>query len=172
VCVPSCRSNGLASYPLSAPGLTANEELIRRGVVFSVFHRDTNVANGRDIQVLIQTGNLEVYAEFTYVCEGASHVDLYEGDTFVFNGTMMTAQNRNRAVHGILTPQSQFWYSPTFSVQGTTIGQWLNPSSSKEVQNFLLKPNTKYRLDLNNNSGVSADMSVEIDFYERNLDLV
>lgn len=146
------------------------EESIRRGIQFLGTRRFGNVTSNTEVNAHILTGDLEVYMRITCSPEGNVRFRFFEDSTFSVDGTVLTPHNRNR--NSPITAQTQLWYAATFSTIGSQIGIYVVNGATRNIQEFLLKPNTEHYLALRNDAGVTNDIGIEFDFYERGADLI
>lgn len=142
---------------------------IHKGEMF-VYCEVTDLAQDAQRDVLISTGDRYVHIVNTTVTEAEAEYPFFEGVTASNNGTGVTAYNRNR--NSLTTPTNSLFHTPTISNTGTTLcmKHWGSGKGSggddRGVNEWVLKPNTKYLIRITNFSQTANHTTIELEWYE------
>lgn len=157
--------------------------------VFAI--NDAALANGATLNLLFITSDettsdtpspnhMYVFAE----ADGACTVAFYEDTVTSNNGTAQTAKNRNRLYNETTRPSKITPHTtPTITDTGVELGlRYIGATSgaggsatssagdSRDVNEFVLKYNTKYLLRITNTSGSARRVIIGGDWYRHDID--
>ncbi len=161
--------------------IDSEHRLIHDGMLFTANYRFDNLANGGNLDILLQVpaGSFPHLRAWSYSLEdGPCEFNLYENPTFSAAGTAITLQNNNR--NSSNTSDVTATHTPTITSPGDAIlegqyipdpgGGFLSGSPGAQAQDlseeWVLKQNEDYLLRLTNNSGVVIDGSIYFVLYE------
>lgn len=160
-----------ASIDLVNLALVAMDEIhnnIHRGIMYSTSNVANDVANNNSEEILIATSGI-AHARVTLSVSAQCSVAFYEDAVVSASGTRLAAINRNRASSDVSTKVASF-RAPTIVSDGTPLYSGLamhapgaHPSLFEE---WILASNTSYLLRVTNTSGGTADLAIELDYYE------
>lgn len=142
-----------------------------------MFHAgySANVANGANLDFQLTTGDKDAHSTWEVFAGGLVSVSLFEAPT-TSGGTAVPAYNMHRDV--ATEPQGAVVHTPTVSNTGATAlvnGRILPGGSSPTTRvgggirtgtEWILKPNTKYLLRVNNGSGATIAINAVLEWYE------
>lgn len=147
------------------------------GRFFSGSAYNASVANGANLDMLIQVGVQPFHAQFEVTSSGDATVRIYEGATFSAAGTAVTMSNHNRT--SAKTFVGTVTSGPTITATGTQVnGTGLIPAGTKNQatggafgfgNEFVLKTSTNYLVRVTNDSGAAAKINIGVMGYEPNL---
>lgn len=145
---------------------------IHEGDMFSACDA-ADVANGANRDILIVTGAKYTHMFAIVMSEAETDVKIYEGTTASNNGTTIASYNRNR--NSAKTPVTAITHTPTVAggSEGTLLctkhygsGKSLGGENRGENE-WILKPNTKYLIRINNATTSNNYQSTELMWYEK-----
>lgn len=157
----------------------AKHHRIHKGEGYAAFHAISALANGASFDFLLATSSkFPHFRDFNVVANGAPFtVEVYEGTVTSNDGTTVPLFNCNR--NSSNTAISTLTHTPTVSEVGTQIDDRLLPDSGGffgnggggqiiggAVLEWILKPNEKYLIRINNGSGAAEDVVCNFFFYE------
>ena len=154
--------------------------LAHDGMMFHFTHLHSAVVNGgtEDLLFKVPAGAYPHLNTMRVNAGGGDlNIYLYEGTTVSADGTAVTVHNTNR--NSSNTADTPVYHTPTVTGVGTEIHhQWLPPSATgagqthdgvtdaQQGEEWILAPSTNYMLRVENNSGNTIDIWVEVLFYE------
>ena len=151
---------------------------IHRGIMFVAGQSAEGVADDGTIEVLIQVGSTRsCHVQFTGAAGGDHEFELFEGTTFSAAGTSVTPINRNR--FSSTAAVTTVTHTPTLTADGTKLVGGLRPggtggnsigSTTKGFAEWMLATDTVYLARLINRAGTAQLLSLEMDFYEPDLE--
>lgn len=144
------------------------DPLVERGIAFVFAHAQQAIPVGEREEARIITNANSPRLAVSVTVSNDCLFALYEGSTWSTDGTQGSPQNRNR-LSG-LSPTTEIWTKPTLATAGTAFGIWLATSQEKQMQEFVLAPNTAHHLLVSNISGGTVNVSYEVTWYEPELD--
>lgn len=156
--------------------MAENHYLIHAGLFFTAYHRVAALANGANLDLLIDTNGanpphlqgVEVTAN-----RGPDTIRLYEDVTTSDDGTAVAVRNKNRLSSN--TALASIYHTPTVTDLGTLLDLHDFPTAGRRAgvleitggnTEWILKANTKYLIRLINNSGGSSLASLHLAWYE------
>lgn len=147
---------------------------VHEGEMFHAAHT-ASVANGANLDFQLTTGAKDVHSAWEVFAGGQVTVSLFEAPT-TSGGTAVAAYNMHRDSPN--TPQSAVVHTPTVSDTGSVAlvnGRILPGGTSPTTRvgggiragtEWILKPNTKYLLRVNNSSGGTIAINAVLEWYE------
>ena len=168
VCILS--TDAFAAYSRKVT-LDLFKEATIQGKAWSLDHVDLSVESVEDLDVLLITGAKEATIMPSAAANGVSQSFIYEAPTTSANGSAITIINKNRNFSAVLPVLTAF-SGPTVTGVGTQLANGLILGEvdkfGEEIteSGFVLKPNTKYLLRVDNTSGGTLPMSISVDFHE------
>ncbi len=160
------RANGLI-------GTDTVHARVHEGVLFQSDFVNESVADGQAIQLLFNPGPLKSHIQFQAVSGGDARVELFEDTVVSDPGPVLLRTNRNRNVPD--TPIGSSHETPVVSSLGTRIAYlyipggniFLTPGSQlHSFQEWVLRPDVNYLLQITNTSGTTNALAVAFDWYE------
>ena len=152
-------------------------EKCHSGKFFNFSYVGNGILAAANLEVLIQTGSpAELHAAFGFDVEGQCEMLIYEGTTVSAAGTAVTIIDVNRVTAN--TSQATATHTPTVTAVGTQLrhvfvpgGTIFPPGGSDGAPvrggtELILAPSTNYLIRVNNTSGGTIDIGVEVGFYE------
>ncbi len=158
---------------LSSRIITTLHYKIHQGNAFAISTLVDNVADGANLDFLIQVGSSELHITFEGSSEGLAWTFLYENPTFSAAGTTVTPLNRARDSSIVTT--ATVTTAPTVSDAGTALFSGLFPGgvgnktvggSAAERNEWVLARNTNYLGRITNKAGATKDISFTATYYE------
>jgi len=150
------------------------EQAIGSGKAFAFHADDQALANGGNLDVILETGDCELHLQSIVVSadSGPDSIKLFEGVTASADGTILTTNCKNRV--NKQTAETVVRQNPTISNTGTEIDDHKNYTASKKANVFdagstdewILSTNTKYLVRFNNASGGEVEVQLHFVFYE------
>ncbi len=156
------------------PTIGEIHHFIHQGAVFDLSNKIT-FANSETIYLVGETGATPVHfhGERYTVNKGGFEIRLLEGVTAT-GGTAATPRNRNRisaktttlAVTSGATVTNTGTELYFLGIPGSTVPAFQSPQAGAEVIEWILKPNTKYAIELKNLDAEAKTMYVAFSWYE------
>ncbi len=149
---------------------------IHQGVMYQATVFDQAVPNTGMVMLLIRPDpTLEVHARFEVAVGGDSIARLYKGATFSAPGTILSTENRNQLSSN--TALAVLNEGPTITDPGTELipgglfipggsGFFTSGSVDAFFNEWMLAPGEVYYGEVENISGTTNPMQIQMDFYE------
>ena len=166
-------SSGFGQFKNHVTTLENTAARILQGVFFSGTADEAALANGADLDLLIQVGTFPINLFLALVNGGDAAVQLSEGATFSAEGTPIVAQNQNRT--SSVTPLTTLHKGPTITGVGTILangrilggtGGNASGGSADTDDVWILAPSTVYLVRLTNNSCQAQAADIHAGFWE------
>lgn len=138
---------------------------IHDGEAWHASHTFSAVGNGSSVDLQITTGKFPVHLLWDVAANTDVVASFYEAPTSSV-GTPVPVTNRLRSSEA--SPGSSVVFTPTVSNVGSLISNFIAPETlgRREVDEWILKPETKYLLRATNQSGANRTISMRFSFYE------
>lgn len=179
LCVPGDEDTGLEYDPeTNALAIIPWEHhQVHAGEMFHVDYTWQDLADGGNAQIRFRTGTKDAHVGISGSVGGKCFAYLYE-DANISLGTELFIWNMDR--NSAHRPDARAYHTPTVTnvgtkalVNGIVIPGGSGPAvarigaSTRTDAEWELKPNTEYLLRITNDSGGAIDVSMLIEFYER-----
>lgn len=163
------------SFSRAVTVIDENHRLIHEGWFYTATYRNTAVANGAtlDILIAVPAGKVPHLQLLEIVTDGGPiSYQLDEAVTTSADGTALPSYNRNRTSSNVAA--TVLTHTPTVTDTGLEIEAHNVPAIGNKVGIFdqtsqgewMLKPSTKYLLRVTNDSGQARDIEARLAFYE------
>lgn len=146
---------------------------VRQGEVFHFNRVFEGVGDGNTADILLSTGSNRPSVRIAVASGAKSIFTVHEDVTTSDDGTEVTKYSRNRNTSP--TFDTTVFHTPTITNSGTVIAEDYLPggiknkevgASNRDLAVWIIKPNTKYLLRVNNTSGGSEDILISGDCFE------
>lgn len=158
----------------SLPIINHNHYEVHKGTFYGISHFFDDLANGANADVLIKVGaNKTLHINVSVYSSGFGTIYFYEDTTASNNGTAITIYNMNRTSDN--TSNATTFYTPTVTDVGTQLivtgipgGEKKNAIGgiAKPNSEFILAKSKNYMVRVNNSSGDTSDVIMNIEWYE------
>lgn len=160
-------------HSLAATTNTREHQAIHSGTLFS-HNNSHSIANGASYDHLLITDSKDCHFRKVSVTATAApiHAYVYEAPTTSANGSAASVINRNR--QSVTANTALLYEGPTVSATGTEIDYLLLAVAGKEgggsqesfAEELVLNNATEYLIRVTNNSGSTATVAINFNWYE------
>lgn len=168
--------NNIDSKRNGQVSITTPHDAVHDGIMFEISHIFANVASGGgNADILIVNGSSKELHTTIHVVSGAeASMYMYESPTVTAVGTQLAINDMNRTTRN--SPVSTTAYhTPTIGAVGTLLSESLIEGGTAgraiggQVRwgtEWILRKSTNYLIRITNNTQNTANMSIQIEFYE------